>query len=224
MAGNLDDPTSVPDDAPAGATERREDTPAPERNDVAREDGAPAVEQTMSPAVVEFKKRVANLRSMGREQFLQQSREVASRIVALIRTAGAGPLPESIRPMNASDTQAKNGYLDSVAQLSDAEIADVTPNGAIVPDLSFDPACPVSLVIKRGSRAVIVGVHWALWNVVKESLATEDAAFVRMVDVKAGLERSIEEYQRARANLQAADIDLDDPRLFQEDYQHAGGG
>ena len=217
MPRTPDDPSTAPD---ASST----DTGTRVGVD-AREGAATAVEQTMQPpAMTEFKKRVANLRAMGREQFLQQSREVASRIVALIQTVGAGPLPESIRPMNASDTQAKNSYLDSVAQLRDAEIADVAPKGAIVPDMSFDPAFPLSLAIKRGGRAAQVGVHWALWNAVKESLAPEDAAFVRMVEMKTGLEQSIEEYERARKRLQDADIDLDDPRLFAEDYQHAGGG
>jgi hypothetical protein len=217
MPRTPDDPSLVPDDS---------STETGSRVGVeAREGAATAVEQTMqSPTMMEFKKRVANLRAMGREQFLQRSHEVASRIVALIRIAGTGPLPESVRPMNASDTQAKNGYLDSVAQLSDAEIADVAPKGAIVPDLSFDPACPLSLVIKRGSRSAVVGVHWALWNAVKESLAPEDAAFVRMVELKTDLEQRIDDYQRDRTRLQDADIDLDDPRFFEEDYQHAGGG
>jgi hypothetical protein len=216
MARNLDEPTSVPDDTPAGATERREDTPAPDRSDVVREDGAAAVEQTMqAPAKVEYKNRVASLRAMGREKFVEQTRQVAGRLIKAIEAAAGGPVPERVR--TSESEVLRQLYRQSVDRMRGAELADDTPHGVIVIDTSFDPVNPVSLLIKRDGMVVYGGIHWALWQTVEKALSSEDKEFIGTVRLKVGLEERIFEYQRARMSLQQAGFDLDDLRLFEDD-------
>lgn len=230
MSRSKDDPTSTPGDARTGAPESAGETSAQGTDDLAREGAATAVEKMMeiadtvgdttfpsgAPAKMTFKDHVSALREMGREQFIQRSHEVARRIVTLIQAAAEGPLPEDVRPMNASDTRARELYMDSVHLLRDAEIADSTDNDAIVFDLSFDPVNPVSLTINRGSRVVYAGIHWALWKTIEKSLSPEDKEFMRIADLKANVEKRIDEYERGRKYLQAAGIDLDKPQLFDE--------
>jgi len=188
--------------------------PAASPHDQARERDATAIAARLEPAAKpSFKDRVAALRAMSRETFVAQTREVASHILAAIQTAD-GPLPESIRPMNASDTRAKNDYLSSLDTLRDAEIAEETPEDAIVLDRSFEPSYPVSVLIKAGDKVAHGAVHWALWQVVEKALSPEDQDFIWTLRAKAGIEESISNYQQARETLVKVGIDLDTPRLF----------
>ena len=116
--------------------------------------------------------------------------------------------------MNASDTRAKNDYLSSLDTLRDAEIAEETPEDAIVLDRSFEPSYPVSVLIKAGDKVAHGAVHWALWQVVEKALSPEDQDFIWTLRAKAGIEESISNYQQARETLVKVGIDLDTPRLF----------
>ncbi len=207
MRRNTDQSPSEPESAST--------RPAASPQDQARERDATAIEARLEPAAKpSFKDRVAALRAMSRETFVAQTREVASHILAAIQTAADGPLPESIRPMNASDMRAKNDYLSSLDTLRDAEIAEETPKDAIVLDRSFDPSHPVSVLIKVGDKVAHGAIHWALWQVVEKALSPEDQDFIWTLRAKAGIEESISNYQQARETLVKVGIDLDTPRLF----------